>query len=156
MLAWLILVPHVPALAVVEDNLRCVAGVPAADSDCVQSLLADLRDQKAEIEAERDEIADMFTRSERVYEQGEVLRDGLYVAVGTIYDDPDAKTGMRHASCHAVLDLVGYDPRVLLATLGEDGLIVAVPVSTEDALKLELSPSEIVDARAACPFPSMS
>lgn len=156
LLAWLILVPHVPALTVVEDNLRCVAGVPAADSDCVQSMIADLRDQKAQIEAERDDIAEMFTRGERVYEQGKVLRDGLYVAVGTIYDDPDTKTGVRHASCHAVLDLVGFDPRVLLATLDAGGRITPVPVSTEDALELDLSAAEIADARAACPFPSMS
>ncbi|MEM6890136.1 MAG: hypothetical protein AAF636_18675 [Pseudomonadota bacterium] len=155
-LSWLILEPHLPFLGETRDTLRCVAGIPAADSDCVQSILDELEADRADIERQKEALESAIAAQSFVFTQGEELKDHISLVVGTLYQDAAAQTGFLRAYCWAVIDNQGLDPRVGLAIREADGRVTALPLSVADLSLLDMQTSDIEAAREACPFEGVS
>lgn len=155
-LAWLILERHLPVLGHVTDTLRCTAGVPAADSACVQDMIADLDAARLDIARQRDALDASIAAQSFVFTQGAELADHISLVVGTLYDDARAQAGFLRAYCWAVVDHQGLDPRVGLAIREADGTVSALPLTSDDLTLLEMSRGDVDAARAACPFPDVN
>ncbi|MEO1221798.1 MAG: hypothetical protein AAFY42_10680 [Pseudomonadota bacterium] len=155
-LAWLILEPHVPELRTARDTLRCAIGMPAANSLCVQDMLADLDAARADVTRQRDALDATIAAQSFVFTQGEELADHISLVVGTLYEDASTQTGFLRAYCWAVIDNHGLDPRVGLAIREADGRTTSLPLSLSDLALLDMPLSDAESARAACPFTDVS
>lgn len=147
---------QLPGIKVVGAELRCIAGFPQAGSECVAQELAALEDERRALEEERERLGDVIAAQNFVFSQGDELKDGVNLVVGTLYADATSQTGLIRSFCWAIIDNGGLDPRVGLAVLHRDGRIEDVAVRADDLALLEMSAGEVHAARTACPFPGVS
>lgn len=144
-----------PALRKIGAEVRCIAGIPADGSRCMMDRIAALNAQRRALDEERQRLGDVIAAQSFVFTQGEELRDGLNLVVGTLYEDADAQTGLIRSFCWVIVDNSGLDPRVGLAVMREDGRIEELAPDAQQRAQLALSTPEIDAARAACPFPKV-
>lgn len=92
---------QVPVLASLLEELRCVAGVPAADSACVQDKIKALEAERARLEEERDKLA----AEKAAYEERQAELEALSRRIQNFtlfeqHDLPSGKvmTGVRFSS----------------------------------------------------------
>jgi len=156
MLAGLILYAQFPELRDGVSAVRCVAGFPQPGSECVARKLAALEDERRALDEERERLGDVIAAQSFVFTQGDQLKDGINLVVGTLYADAASRASLIRSFCWAIVDSGGLDPRVGLAVLHGDGRIEDVAVRADDLALLEMSAGEVEAARAACPFPGVS
>lgn len=147
---------QMPGLKSLGSELRCVAGFPQPGSECVARKLAVLEDERRALDEERERLGDVIAAQSFVFTQGDQLKDGINLVVGTLYSEAASQTGLIRSFCWAIVDSGGLDPRVGLAVLHADGRIEDVAVRAGDLALLEMSAGAVDAARAACPFPGVS
>lgn len=147
---------QMPGIKTLGSELRCIAGFPQAGSTCVAQELAALEDERRALEEERERLGDVIAAQDFVFAQGDELKDGVNLVVGTLYADATNQSGLIRSFCWAIIDNGGLDPRVGLAVLHGDGRIEDVAVQADDLALLDMDASEIHAARSACPFPGVS
>ena len=147
---------QMPALKTIGTEIRCLVGVPDENSTCVRKRIAALDSQRRALEAERQQLVDVIAAQDFVFTQGDWLRGGVSLVVGTLYEDAEARSRPIRSFCWAVVDRPGLDPRVGLAVMERDGRVQATPVGSAERLLLGVSAHEVEAARAACPFPGRS
>ena len=147
---------RLPGIRSLGSELRCIAGFPAADSDCVANEMAALEAARIALEEEYEQLGDLIAAQDFVFTQGDELKDGIHLVVGTLYADAARQSGLIRSFCWAVVDHGGLDPRVGLAVLHGDGRKEDVSVRASDLALLEMVAGEVDAARAACPFPRVS
>ena len=108
---------QMPALKSIWPELRCVAGFPENGSSCASQEIATLEDELRNSEQERKRASDAIVGDRLVYTQGEKLKDGVYLAAGTLYQDTAAQTGLIQSYCWVVADISGLDPRAAVAVM---------------------------------------
>lgn len=145
-----------PALKKIGAEARCIAGFPENVSPCMMRMIAGLHDQRRALDEERQRLGDVIAAQSFVFTQGDELRDGLNLVVGTLYEDADAQTGLIRSFCWVIVDHGGLDPRVGLAVMRDDGRIEELAPDAQQRALLDLSAREVDAARAACPFPQVS
>lgn len=146
---------QIPAIGKIGADIRCLAGIPAAGSTCVAERIAALDAQRRAVEEERERLRSAITGQSFVFAQGPQLKDGVSLVVGTLYRDAAAQRGLIRSFCWAIKDSGGLDPRVGLAVKRDDGHVEEVSVGVAELAVLELSASDVDDARALCPFPQV-
>lgn len=145
-----------PEVTSIKATLRCIAGVPDDDSQCVSDLVATLRLEREAIERERQQLSDDIAKQNFVFVEGEKLRDSVSLVVGTLYQDASQQTGLIRSFCWVIVDSGGLDPRVGIAIKHSDGRVEDVALDRADLALLQLNAQDVDAARAACPFPDHS
>lgn len=105
---------------------------------------------------DHERLGDVIAAQSFVFSQGDELKDGVNLVVGTLYADATGQTGLIRSFCWAIIDNGGLDPRLGLAVLHSDGRIEVVAVRADDLALLEMNASDINAARSSCPFPGVS
>jgi len=147
---------QLPGIKTIGAELRCIAGFPEAGSECVAQELAVLENERSALAEERERLGDVIAAQDFVFSQGDELKDGVNLVVGTLYANAARQTGLIRSFCWAIIDNGGLDPRVGLAVLHGDGRIEDVAVRADDLTLLEMSAGDVDAARSACPFPVVS
>ncbi len=132
---------------------RCALGVPAKDSACVADAIKAADDARFAANAARQLAEDALAGQNLVFTQGDPIKDGVSVVVGTIYQNAAARSGIIRSFCWAIIDSSGLDPRVGLAVRDGNGQIEAIDLSASDRDQLDVSLSDIDAARQNCPWP---
>lgn len=145
-----------PGIKAIGSELRCISGFPEAGGECVAQELAALEAERRALEEERERLGDVIAAQSFVFSQGDQLKDGVNLVVGTLYADATRQTGLIRSFCWAIIDNGGLDPRVGLAVLRDDGRIEDVAVRADDLALLDMDANEIDVARSSCPFPGVS
>lgn len=144
---------QLPVIKTVGSELRCLVGIPADGSACQRDMIAALRDQIEKLELEQDDLGDQIATQSFAFTQGEELKDGISLVVGTLYEDARGRRGLIRSFCWAIVDAGGLDPRVGLAVMHRDRRIESIATGAAEVALLEMSASEIDAAREACQFP---
>lgn len=144
---------QLPAIRTAGAELRCLLGVPEANSTCVINKMAALEEQRRATKIERKRFMDVMAEQNLVLTQGKKINDRIYLLVGTLYEDTATRTGVIRSFCWASLDIAGIDTRFGLAVMYGDGRITELKPDPADLALLEMSARDVDDARAACPFP---
>lgn len=147
---------QLPGIKTFGSELRCLLGVPDADSDCIKRQITALNEQRLILEEERKRLVDVAARQEFVFTQGDQLKDGVTLIVGTLYQDAAAQTGLIRSFCWIIVDSGGLDPQVEVAVMHGDGRIEVRQANPADVALLDMSARDVDAARDACPFPRAS
>ena len=145
-----------PAIKNFGTELRCLLGIPKADSPCVTEKIDALNEQRRVLEEERDRLNDVMAGQSFVFTQGKHLKDRVSLVVGTLYMDAAAQTGLIRSFCWIIVDNGGLDPQVGLGVMHGDGRIEELQASPSDLSMLGMSARDVDAARDACPFPRVS
>lgn len=137
---------QIPALVSFGTELRCLAGIPAEGSACAASMIRAANEGRLQAE-------EALAEQNLVFTQGDAIKDGINLVVGTIYRDAGNRTGVIRSFCWAIVDSGGLDPRVGLAVRDAQGQVTALDPGPDDLTLLDVAPSEIQAARDACPWP---
>jgi hypothetical protein len=146
---------QLPVIKNIGSELRCLLGIPAADSPCVAETIDALNEQRRVLEEERERLDDVMAGQSFVFTQGKHLKDRVSLVVGTLYMDAAAQTGLIRSFCWIIVDNGGLDPRVGLAVMHGDGRIEELQASPSDLGLLDMSAHDVEAARGACPFPTV-
>lgn len=144
---------QLPAIKSIWVEVRCIAGFPAAGSACVLDQIAALDAQRRDLAQESQRLTGALAAQGFVFTQGEKLKDGFSLVVGTLYRDPARQAGVLRSFCWIIVDNEGLDPRVGLAVMHEDGRTERLDVDATALVQLGMSARAVNAARAACPFP---
>lgn len=166
LIAYLVLslaAQQLPALRDLGMEARCLLGIPFAQDTCVQDAIADLQDQRRDLQAqsqaladERDELSRIIAQQSYVFIEGGRAPGGATLVVGTLYRDAGAQRGLMRAFCWAITDRGGFDPRIGIAVMESDGRVTALPVGSDELDLVHLDAKDLPQARADCPFPGVS
>lgn len=108
---------QLPAIKTAGAELQRLLGVPEANSTCVINKMAVLEEQRRAIEKERKRFFEVMAEQNLVFTQGKEIKDYIYLLVGTLYENPVARTGVIRSFCWASLDINGIDTRFGLAVM---------------------------------------
>lgn len=152
--------PDKTLLRNVWEDVRCLVGYPAIDSDCVLEAIRRAQDAveaanqlREEAEAAQRAAEDALALGDLEFTQGPALKDGISLVVGTIYLDVTNRTGLVRSFCWAIIDSGGLDPRVGLAVRDASGQVNVFVLSDDDLALLEMDAREAAGAYSACPWP---
>jgi hypothetical protein len=146
---------QMPGIKSAASELRCWVGVPQQGSTCMLNELAELRDEKHRLREEREKLSDMVAAQSFVFSEGEKLKDGHSLVVGTLYEDANAQTGLIRSYCWVIIDQSGLDPRVGLAVMEKDGTIHAIHATDQSRAVLNIPMGDRMYATTRCPFPDI-
>lgn len=146
---------QMPGINSAASELRCWAGVPQQGSTCMLNELAELRDEKQHLREEREKLSDMVAAQSFVFSEGEKLKDGHSLVVGTLYEDANARTGLIRSFCWVIIDKGGLDPRVGLAVMEKDGTVHPIYATDQSRAVLNMPLDVQMDATMRCPFPDI-
>jgi hypothetical protein len=90
---------QLPAIKHVGAELRCLLGIPKADSPCVTEEIDALNEQQRVLEEERDRLNDVMAGQSFVFTQDKHLKDRVSLVVGTLYMGAAAQTGLIRSFC---------------------------------------------------------
>ncbi len=158
---------QVPGIKTIGEELRCIVGVPDADSPCIAEQLAALDEERQGLEAERDAFArtaaehaareaELEALNNRVenYSQFQTVK----LSVGTI------QTGVRFASvlqpevwseawCYLDRTVQGLPRKITLGKRSAGQLIRWSRVSQAQLHDADLTRAQLEEAKSACRFP---
>ncbi|MEO0697851.1 MAG: hypothetical protein AAFY84_17350 [Pseudomonadota bacterium] len=90
---------QLPGIKTIGAELRCIAGFPEAGSECVAQELAVLENERSALAEERERLGDVIAAQDFVFSQGDELKDGVNLVVGTLYANAARQTGLIRSFC---------------------------------------------------------
>ncbi len=149
-------------------DVRCAVGLPLqTDKTCIQASIdqavsgAVARQKRVQARIEDELLAAKRSREaaeQALADQNVEFIEGQShssktIIVGLVYRGGDASAGILRGWCWAIQDRGGLDPRVMLERMDGSGLRMPGGIDQAQLQAFGWTQSDVVAARAKCPWP---